>query len=52
MLEMLRLALPVFVSVTGWGALVVPTSCGEKGKCEGVRDTAGAGVNPVPLRDT
>src|SRR5258708_37010329 len=52
MLETLRLAVPVFAKVTGWGALVVPTICGEKFTEAGDRDTAGAGVNPVPLRET
>src|SRR5258708_15545010 len=52
MMETRRLAVPVFAKVTGWGALVVPTICGEKFTEAGDRDTAGAGVNPVPLRET
>src|SRR5438552_16287277 len=52
MLEILRLAVPVFVNVTGCGALVVPTSRGEKLRLAGDRAAAGAGVNPVSLRET
>src|SRR2546430_5114806 len=52
MLEMFRPALPVFVNATGCEALVVPTSRGEKLRLAGDRATAGAGVNPVPLRET
>src|SRR5438876_11168640 len=52
MLEMFRLAVPVFVNVTGCGALVVPTSRGEKLRLAGDRDAAGAGANPVQARET
>ena len=52
MLEMFRPALPVFVNATGCEALVDPTSRGEKLRLAGDRATAGAGVNPVPLRET
>ena len=52
MLEMLRLALPEFVNMTGWDALVVPTDCGEKVKEAGDNDTTGAVATPFPLRET
>src|SRR5713226_3731724 len=52
MLEMLRLPLPVFINVTGSGALVVPTICGDKVREGGDRDTIGIGVNPVPVKET
>src|SRR5437016_2310892 len=52
MLEMFRPALPVFVNATSCEALVVPTSRGEKLRLAGDRAAAGAGVNPVPLRET
>jgi len=51
MLEMFRPAVPVFAKVTGWGAPVVPTNWGRKLRGAGDRETAGAGVNPVPLKE-
>lgn len=40
---------PLFVSVTVWGKLVVPTACEAKERLEGVTLAAG-GVAPVPVR--
>lgn len=51
MLLMLRLALPMFLNVTVWAALVVATSCGPKLRLEVLSETA-AGAMPVPLSDT
>ena len=51
MLLMLRLAPPVFVTVTAWAALVVATSCGPKLRLEVLSETA-AGATPVPLSGT
>ena len=51
MLEMLRLAPPVFVNETGCAALDIPTNCGEKLREPVDKDTA-AGVRPVPLKET
>ena len=42
--EMLSTAVPVLVSVTSWGGLVVPTGCWPKSKLGGERFTAG----PIP----
>ena len=50
MLLMLSVAFPVFVSVTVWGLLVVPTACAGKVKEAGERLTTGA--VPVPVRLT
>jgi len=41
-------AVPVFLSVDDWDALVDPTSCEPKARLAGVNVTAGAGVVPVP----
>jgi len=47
---MMSAALPVFLSVAAWAALVVPV-CAEKLSEAGVSETAGAGaVLPVPVR--
>ena len=45
-----RGAVPVFVTVTLCGALVVPTPCDPKATVDG--DTCTAGAVPVPLRAT
>ena len=44
MLEMASAPVPVFVSVTLCGALVVPTFCSPKTNAPGVNDTPGKGV--------
>jgi hypothetical protein len=59
MLEMVRVALPVLVSVTVWTALVVPTAWLANVSVVGFRETAGVAVavtvtvalavGPVPL---
>jgi hypothetical protein len=43
-------ALPVFCTVEVSTPLVVPTGCEAKLRVAGVKLTAGAGVDPVPLR--
>lgn len=48
---MLRLAPPVFVTVTAWAALVVVTSCVPKLRLDALKETA-AGATPVPLSCT
>jgi hypothetical protein len=50
MLEMLKAAVPVFVSVTVWAALVEPTAWPAKARLLG--DTLAMGAVPVPLRLT
>ena len=45
-------AVPVLVSVTFWGALVVPTCCWPKPRLVGASVTAGAVATPVPLSAT
>src|SRR5512132_4471659 len=45
-------AVPVFVSVTLWGALEVPTGCWPKPRLVGDNVTAGAVATPVPLSVT
>lgn len=47
-----RSAVPVFVSVTVCGALLVPMSCAGKVSEEGENVATGLGVTPVPLRAT
>lgn len=52
MLVMVSAALPVLVSVTDCGALVVPVGWLTKVKLAGAKDTTGAGTDaPVPLRE-
>ena len=43
---------PVFVRVTFWPELVVPTCCWPKPRLVGEKPTAGAGATPVPLSAT
>jgi hypothetical protein len=50
MLLMLSVAFPVFVSVTVWGLLVVPTAWA--GKVKEVEERLAAGPVPVPVRLT
>lgn len=50
-LVMLRVAVPVFESVTLCGALVVPTFCWPNVRLEGERLTTGA-ATPVPVKPT
>src|SRR6478735_11928934 len=45
-----RSAVPLFVSVTGWFAEAVPTRCPPKATLAGANETAGAGPVPVPER--
>src|SRR5205085_620063 len=45
-------AVPLFVSVTNWVPLVVPTRWPANVKLDGLRLTAGAGAVPVPLKPT
>src|SRR5689334_810914 len=52
MLEMARLALPVFVSVAVKGPLVVPISCAAKVRLPGLSVAPGVGSVPVPLSET
>jgi hypothetical protein len=50
MLVIVRVAFPVFVRVTLWGLLLVPTACAAKVKEVGERLAAGA--VPIPVRLT
>src|SRR5580765_7022190 len=50
MLLIVRSAVPLFVSVTGWVAEVVPTRCPPKPTLAGANETAGVGPAPVPER--
>jgi hypothetical protein len=51
MLIMIKVALPVFVRVTVWGALVLPTACPVKVRLLGASVTAGAS-RPRPVNAT
>ena len=50
MLEIVRAAVPLLVSVTGCAALVLPTACDPKVKFDA--DSATTGATPVPVRAT
>jgi len=45
-------ALPLFVTVTVWAALLVPTACEPKAMDAGETDTAGVEDVPVPVKAT
>ncbi len=50
--EIVRLALPVLVTVKPSGALVLPTFCLAKAMVDGLSAAAGPGVTDVPVRVT
>ena len=50
MLEMLAAAVPVFETVTGCEALLLPSTCAEK--VSALLDTPMTGAVPVPVRET
>jgi len=48
MFEMCNGPVPEFVTVSGWEALVLPTTVDEKLRLDGTSVTAGAGATPTP----
>ena len=46
---MVRLALPVFVTLKFWAALEVPTLCVEKVRVDGLSAAAGPAATAVPV---